>query len=82
MRRKQFGHGFNSTDDEPGEDYALLFEAETDLAWGVREGYAFDEPTVWLPKSACSISSSHSLKPGDAVSLWVPNWLAIEKGLV
>lgn len=78
-RPARFGYGHSSTDDEPGEDYALTLVAETDLAWGVSEGQ-FDSPTIWLPKSACSCVKPAKV-PGCMITVWVPDWLAEQKGL-
>jgi len=78
-RRGRFGYGRNSTDDEAGDDYKLTLVSETDLAWAVSEG-EFDSPTIWLPKSACSCVAP-AMKSGCMITIWVPDWLAEQKGL-
>lgn len=78
-RHKTFGFGRNSTDDEPGSDYNLTLAGETDLAWGVSEGQ-FDSPTIWLPKSACSCVMP-AFVAGGIITIWIPDWLAEQKGL-
>lgn len=53
--------------------------SETSMAWKVKLGEPdnpFDKtPSEWLPKSQCDMAD-------DKKSVSVPEWLAIEKGLV
>lgn len=77
-RLRKFGHAFSSTHDEPGDDYEFVLAVETDLAWGV----VSDElDTIFLPKSATSVGEPRPRNPGDTIKLWVPDWLAEEKGI-
>ncbi len=40
-------------------------------------------PNVWLPLSEIEIEeNSPDLKQGDLITVWVPEWLATEEGLV
>ena len=50
---------------------------ETEMAWRV----TLDDPKdgLWVPKSQCEIEPSDE---GTAAMLTLPEWLAIEKGLV
>ena len=67
--------GLDSTQDEPGDEYFFNLKHETDKAWLVTDS-EFRE--LWLPKSVCSRVAID----GKLVALWVPDWLAEEKGLV
>jgi hypothetical protein len=78
-RPGRFGYGHNSTDDEPGSDYSLYYVTETDQAWGVTNDL-WAGATIWLPKSACSYGGP-KLERGQAIEIWVPDWLAEQKGL-
>lgn len=72
--------GKRSTDIEPGDSYSLQFVTETADAWGVSEG-GFESPLLWLPKSACSLEKAKPAR-GGVIELWVPDWLAEQKGIV
>ncbi len=54
----------------------LIWKAETRLAYLVTN----DELEVWLPKSQVEIEDSAIT--GIVCSFLIPEWLAIEKGLV
>ncbi len=54
----------------------LIWKAETALAYLVTN----DELEVWLPKSQVEIEDSAIM--GIVCSFLIPEWLAIEKGLV
>ncbi|KKM89966.1 hypothetical protein LCGC14_1243370 [marine sediment metagenome] len=41
--------------------------------------FMFDGDEVWIPKS--QIADEESDRNGDGGTLWIPEWLAIEKGL-
>lgn len=57
----------------------LLWVAETTMSWGVTEDEP-DDPVIWLPKSQCEMGKHTEL--GQTATFEVPEWLAIEKGLV
>jgi hypothetical protein len=57
-------------------DFSVVLHAETDAAWKVSDdGVA--KNAVWIPKSQGEIDKS-----GKVCVLTIPEWLAIEKGLV
>lgn len=58
-------------DKEPYEYEELVHE--TDHAWLLR----IDGEELWLPKSKCNLDEQDGRSP----CVWVPNWLADEKGL-
>lgn len=61
----------------------LLWIAETALAYGVKDSNDAskpDTPLIWLPKSQVDIE--HDAEISDICTFLVPEWLAIEKGLV
>jgi len=64
--------------DQDGEEFHLLWQAETPAAYGVKEHG--EGPLIWLPKSQCDVEDGAEL--GRAAMFLVPEWLAIEKGLV
>jgi hypothetical protein len=57
----------------------LYYVAETGLAYGVTEKDP-EDPVIWLPKSRVEMTKDVPL--GKASTFEVPEWLAIEKGLV
>ncbi len=57
--------------DEDMVEIACALEAETDLAYGIKE----DDEMIWLPKSRCEFDVVKSI-------MWVPEWLAEKKGLI
>lgn len=57
----------------------LNFVAQTALAYGVTDDEP-DDPVVWLPKSECEIEGPDLL--GKVCTFRVPEWLAIDNGLV
>lgn len=56
----------------------LEIQAETEMAYMVSGPYS--EASVWLPKSQIDWSGDPDV--GDTCSFIVPEWLAIEKGLI
>lgn len=58
----------------------LNLVAETTMAYGVTED-ALDDPVIWLPKSQVELLGRKPELMG-AIDLEIPEWLAIEKGLV
>lgn len=63
-------------------DLELWVHRETTLAWQVSEE-GDPEEALWLPKSQCEIGDE--LERGPIATLHeftMPEWLAIEKGLV
>lgn len=56
----------------------LLIKAETPAAYLVAE--AEDEEGVWLPKSQIDVEGNP--QKGKVSTFLIPEWLAIEKGLV
>jgi hypothetical protein len=54
---------------------------ETAAAYGVTEDDP-DDPVVWLPKSQCEVDRSTASGLGNVCTFTVPEWLAIDKGLV
>lgn len=60
----------------------LQWVAETERAYGVRDNddAGKDTPLIWLPKSQVDIESNAEIS--DICTFLVPEWLAIEKGLV
>jgi hypothetical protein len=59
----------------------LEWVAETDLAYGVREEPGDTRSSlIWLPKSQVDIEQAAQLN--EVCTFLVPEWLAIEKGLV
>jgi hypothetical protein len=57
----------------------LYVEGETAMAYAVTEGEP-DSPTIWLPKSQVDVLGRSTL--GSVATFEVPEWLAVEKGLV
>jgi hypothetical protein len=53
-------------------DLELYFVTDTDLSWGVKEDEE-DDDIIWLSKK---------LVERDGKTFTIPEWLAIEKGLV
>ena len=51
--------------------------SETELAFLVSDG----DITTWVPKSQV-VNSKHNLRVGGLVTVEIPEWLAIKKGLV
>lgn len=49
--------------------------AETAKAWGVTDD---DERTIWIPKSQCEMEK----RVDGTYDLTLPEWLAMEKGLI
>ncbi len=64
--------------DQDGEEFRLLWQAETAMAYGVKEHG--EGPLIWLPKSQCDVDEAAEL--GQVAMFLIPEWLAIEKGLV
>lgn len=60
-------------------DLTLRLVAQTVMAYGVTEDEP-DDPVIWLPKSRCIML--HNAELGEVAEFEVPEWLAIEKGLV
>ncbi len=61
-------------------ELSLMFLHETDAAWLVSET-GFKEDAVWLPKSQCGIDNPDP-ESGEICEFSVPEWLALEKGLI
>lgn len=64
-----------------GEDYAGIFVRQTLLAILINTG----EAEIWLPKAEIALSPAHHTcdpRPGEPVTITVPDWLAREKGLI
>jgi hypothetical protein len=59
-------------------DIDVEIVSETNLAFGVRDSE--DSATVWLPKSIVEMERNANNRKMAVVTL--PEWLAIEKGLV
>lgn len=60
-------------------------QVEVELLWKGETAAAFlaedeDEQDVWLPKSQVEMAASSTM--GTPTTFLVPEWLAIEKGLV
>jgi len=64
-------------------DLEAVYRWQTKMAWCLDFGTDAD---VWLPKSQCEVDSSPNenklLRRGDTVTVTLPEWLAIEKGIV
>ena len=60
------------------KDFILVKRAETDKAIGVSESKDRDAKVIFLPKSQVEFEP----KAGGHVRVTMPEWLAIEKGLV
>ncbi len=58
----------------------LFWKGETAAAYMVAEDDDPDSPDIWLPKS--QVEPEEGAELGSAVTFLVPEWLAIEKGLV
>jgi len=58
----------------------LYYVAETGLAYGVTED-ELDGPTIWLPKSQVEMVDE-TTGLGEVAVFQVPEWLALEKGLI
>lgn len=57
----------------------LRLVQQTALAYGVTEDEP-DDPVIWLPKSQTELLDDVEL--GEVAKFEVPEWLAVEKGLV
>lgn len=57
----------------------LNLVAETAMAYGITEDDP-DDPVIWLPKSR--VEALDRAAVGTVVRFDVPEWLAIDKGLV
>lgn len=57
----------------------LNLVAETPMAYGVTDDDP-DDPVIWLPKSRVEVVSRAAVV-GQTVTLEVPEWLAVDKGL-
>lgn len=62
------------------ETLQLRLVAQTGAAWGVTEDEP-DDPVIWLPKSQVEIDDEDT-ELGEVATFEVPEWLAIDKGLV
>lgn len=58
-------------------DISVTLHAETDKAWRVSDDGENDN-AVWIPKSQAELEH----KKGVLYELTLPEWLAIDKGLV
>jgi hypothetical protein len=58
----------------------LQLLGETAAAYLVRDGDEDGDPECWLPKSQTEVLNEP--KVGGIIKVEVPEWLAIEKGLV
>jgi hypothetical protein len=60
-----------------------VYKFQTRAAWLFDFG---DEESVWIPKSQCVVDTSPNranlLRRGDSVTVTVPEWLALDKGLI
>ncbi len=52
---------------------------ESDLAWMVDFG---TDAEVWIPKSQIEDYSEPEVKSGMDIEIEIPEWLAMEKGLI
>lgn len=59
-------------------EVSVTMKHETDRAILVLDG----DREVWLPKSQVSIEGDEFPEPGESAELFVPEWLAKEKGLI
>ncbi len=57
----------------------VILEVETDLAWRVDFG---GDESKWIPKSQILDYSEPKYKSGDEIEIELPEWLALEKGLI
>lgn len=62
-------------------DLTLFLHVETDKAWRVSDNGS-DTKAVWLPKSQVEMEPLPGSKGGREAVFTIPEWLAIEKGLV
>lgn len=58
---------------------SVTLKVDSGLAWLVDHG---TEDDVWLPKSQIEDYSEPEVKSGDTVEIEIPEWLAMEKGLI
>lgn len=64
---------------------SVVLEAETDLAWMVDAGTTTKDPNnerIWLPKSQIRDYSEETYESGDCIEIEIPEWLALDKGLI
>lgn len=52
-----------------------IYNHETEAAWLIDFG---EQDSVWLPKSQCEVEEESD----GSVTVTLPEWLAIEKGIV
>ncbi len=57
----------------------VTLKIETNLAWRVSDGLG---KGVWIPKSQIQDYSECEYKAGDEIEIELPEWLALEKGLI
>lgn len=64
-------------------DLDAVYRWQTKAAWLLDFG---NNNEVWIPKSQCEVDCSPNrhayLRRGDDVTVTMPEWLAIEKGIV
>jgi hypothetical protein len=60
------------------KDFVLHLRVEREKAIGVAQDDTPDAKLIWLPKSQIEFEK----KPGGLVRVTMPEWLAIEKGLL
>jgi hypothetical protein len=65
---------------EEADDYTVRLVRESDAAWLVNDGADSDALEARLPKSKCEFP--RGCRPGQTVTVTVPNWLAEEKGML
>lgn len=67
-------------------EVCLGIEKETEAAFLVSDGdmSASGDSSVWIPKSQINVVDGdiEDVGPGDEVVFSIPEWLAIQKGLV
>lgn len=51
--------------------------AHTDMAWMIDDG----DDAVWIPRSQCQCDSENP-EHGETYEFTLPEWLALEKGLI
>ena len=57
----------------------VCLEIETDLSWRVDYG---GDASTWVPKSLISDYSELDYAVGDDIEIEVPEWLALEHGMI
>lgn len=57
----------------------VMLKVEGPNAWLVEHGLGADE---WIPKSQIEDYSEPTFASGDTLEIEIPEWLALEKGLV